>query len=39
MINKNLKPIKVRGEIITLGKKSVEEFFKPFFVMIHGVAR
>ena len=37
--HKNLKPIKVRGEIITLGKKSVEEFFKPFFVMIHGVAR
>ena len=35
----NLKPIMVDGEHLVLGKKSVEEFFKPFFVMIAGIAR
>ena len=31
--HKNLKPIKINGEISFLGKKSLEEFFKPFFTM------
>ena len=35
----NLKPIMVDGEKLFLGKKSVEVFFKPFFVMIKGIAR
>ena len=35
----NLKPIIVDGRQLVLGKKSVEEFFKPFFVMIAGIAR
>ena len=37
--HKNLKPIMIDGEVVFLGKKSLEEFFKPFFVMIHGIAR
>ena len=35
----NLKPIIIDGEQVFLGKKSVEEFFKPFFVMISGISR
>jgi len=35
----NLKPIMVDGEQLFLGKKSVEQFFKPFFAMISGIAR
>jgi 2-polyprenyl-3-methyl-5-hydroxy-6-metoxy-1,4-benzoquinol methylase len=37
--HRKLKPIMVDGEQVFLGKKSLEEFFKPFFVMIHGMAR
>jgi len=35
----NFKPIIVDGEQLFLGKKSVEQFFKPFFAMIAGIAR
>ena len=35
----NLKPIIVDGEQLFLGKKSLEDFFKPFFVLISGIAR
>jgi len=34
-----LKPIIIDGEHIFLGKKSLEEFFKPFFVTISGIAK
>ena len=37
--HKNLKPIIVNGEQMFLGKKSLEDFFKPFFVMVTGMAR
>ena len=32
--HKNLQPIIVNGERLFLGKKSVEEFFKPFFIRL-----
>ena len=35
----NLKPIIVDGEELFLGNKPVQDFFKPFFSTIHGLAR
>ena len=37
--HKNLKPIKINGEVVFLGKKSLEKFFKPFFTMVPMMAR
>ena len=37
--HKNLKPILIDGEQVFLGKKSLEEFFKPFFIMVPHMAR
>tara|TARA_B100000902_G_C27236729_1_gene877844 strand:+ start:109 stop:1155 length:1047 start_codon:yes stop_codon:yes gene_type:complete len=37
--HKKLKPILIDGEQVFLGKKSLEEFFKPFFIMMPHMAR
>ena len=37
--HKNLKPILIDGEQVFLGKKSLEEFFKPFFIMLPNMAK
>ena len=37
--HKNLQPIIVNGETVPLGKKSLEEFFKPFLIASKTMAR
>ena len=37
--HKNLQPIIINGEIVHLGKKSLEEFFKPFLIASETMAR